>query len=72
MSERLTDEELRRLLTTYGFQSDSSAVLAILDEKDALRARVAKLEAALTAAQQLIRDLGSLSLVSRTRRNECD
>ena len=61
MSERPTDEELRRLLTKYGFQSDSSTVLAILDEKDALRARVAKLEAALKdiCKQMLMSEMGA-------------
>ena len=38
---------------------------AMTNELIALRARVAKLEAALTAAQQLIRDLGSPQAADR-------
>ena len=56
MSERLTDQQLQILWEQW----QPAAV-----EIQTLRARVAKLEAALAAAQQLIRDLGSPQAADR-------
>ena len=59
MTERLATEHLR---IEY---RDDPDLLALMGEYEALRARVAKLEAVLTAAQQLIRDLGSPQAADR-------